>query len=485
VTKGRLAFREGVRYPLSTMKGFAWLGAAALVAAFAVAAACGGSTTSHPAAADAGADASVDAGGDAGNQCKACTTDAQCGSGAICAQLGSAMYCATSCDTSSQCASGATCTPVNDATGAQEGACVPRGGECGETLGDAGAPDAPAMCGTLVGPNVKAGCQCPSGRTCTANGCRYGDYCDTTTSICQPAPIGCGTPGATYDGGAPPTGTVGVDGGALSRLYFGVVGDTRPPDEDDTSGYPTAIITKIFADIQALSPRPSFVVSTGDYQYANPTGTQGAIQVGYYLMARAGYSGLQFPAMGNHECTGLTNSNCGEGNPDGITNNYTTFMQMLLAPIGQTSPYYEMDVDAPDQSWTAKFLFIAANAWTQTQADWLAAAMARATTYTFLVRHESASADTAPGVNPSENIMAMHPYTLSIVGHTHTYQHSAAREIIIGNGGAPLSGGVDYGYGMLSQQSDGTIAVDVIDYTSGLADPSFHFAVNPDGSPAQ
>ncbi len=47
-----------------------------------------------------------------------------------------------------------------------------------------------------------------------------------------------------------------------------------------------------------------------------------------------------------------------------------------------------------------------------------------------------------------------------------------------------MSGGVDYGFGMLSQQADGSIAIDMIDYTSGLADTSFHFALKPDGSPA-
>jgi hypothetical protein len=87
-------------------------------------------------------------------------------------------------------------------------------------------------------------------------------------------------------------------------------------------------------------------------------------------------------------------------------------------------------------------------------------------------------------VTPAEAIMSQHPYTLSIVGHTHDYEHSSAREIIVGNGGAPLSGGVDYGFAMLNQQSDGSIAVDMVDYTSGMADTSFHFAVKPDGSPA-
>ncbi|MGH7294260.1 MAG: hypothetical protein ACRELB_04980, partial [Polyangiaceae bacterium] len=189
-------------------------------------------------------------------------------------------------------------------------------------------------------------------------------------------------------------------------------------------------------------------------------------------------------AMGNHECTGATASNCGSGNADGMTNNYNVFLAKLLAPIQQTSPYYEVDVNATDSSWTAKLLFVAANAWTQDQANWLDGAMSKPTTYTFLVRHESASASTAPGVNPAEIIMAKHPYTLSIVGHTHTYQRSSAREIIVGNGGAPLSGGADYGFGMLSQRADGSIAVDIVDYTSGMADTSFHFAVKPDGSAA-
>jgi hypothetical protein len=472
------------------MKGTAWLWTGIVVAATAVAAACGGATASH-AEADAGSDSSagthVDAGGpaDAGASCKPCTSDSQCGSGSICGELGTAMFCAPTCDTSTQCGSDAVCTPVNNTSGGQSGVCVPRGGECGQAgPGDAGV-DAPSSCGTLVGPTVKAGCPCPSGRMCNANGCNYGNYCDTATSTCTPPPIGCGTPGNTYDGGAPPTGTVGSDGGTVSRLYFGVVGDTRPPNQDDTSGYPTAVITKIFDDVEALSPRPSFIVSTGDYQYSTPTGTQAAIQMGIYLTARAAYSGIAFPTMGNHECTGLTNSNCGQGNPDGLTNNYNAYLQMMLAPIGQTSPYYEIDLTASDQSWTAKLLFLAANAWTQTQANWMDAAMSRATTYTFLFRHEAASADTAPGVNPAENIMQNHPYTLSIVGHTHTYQKSGPREVIIGNGGAPLSGGVDYGYGMVSQQGDGSIAVDMIDYTSGLADSSFHFAVKADGSPAQ
>ena len=437
--------------------------------------ACGGATAGDSSGDDGGTEASS-------VSCSACTTDSDC-SGGICVTLPGGSTCAAACDTSSQCGSGTACTPVNSATsGNQVGACISIGGECGSApLGDGGQP---AMCGTLVGPSVTASCPCPSGKSCQPNGCRYQSYCNTMTNMCQPAPIGCGTPGQAYAPGPAPTGSVGPTGGTVSRLYFAVVGDTRPPDEDETASYPTAIITQIFQDLQALSPSPTFGVSTGDYQYANPTGTQGAAQIDLYLGARANYSGTMFPTMGNHECTGATASNCGTGNSDGLTNNYNSYVSKLLAPIDQTSPYYEIDVGATDGSWTAKFLFVAANAWTQTQADWLQQAMGRSTTYTFLIRHEAASASTAPGVNPAENIMAKLPYTLSIVGHTHAYQHSGPREVIIGNGGAPLSGTGDYGFGMISQQADGTIAVDMIDYTSGLSDSSFHFAVNPDGSAA-
>jgi hypothetical protein len=112
--------------------------------------------------------------------------------------------------------------------------------------------------------------------------------------------------------------------------------------------------------------------------------------------------------------------------------------------------------------------------------------MRKPTTYTIIIRHEPAGTNTTPGVGPSENIMANHPYTLSLVGHVHTYAHTPnAREVTIGNGGAPLGGSTNYGYGMVSQQADGTLAVDMIDYQTGLADPSFHFAVHADGSMAK
>jgi hypothetical protein len=461
--------------------------AGALVAA--ALCACGGTTHEAATGVDKGggvADGGRTEDGSPSASCPPCVTSGDCGGG-VCAQLGGDTYCAPACSAGA-CSADRQCATVSDVSGNQVSVCVPRGGVCSVASSQADAGGVPGeTCGTLVGPDVAAACHCGTGQPCSANGCYGGWWCNTANTRCQAPPTTCGgtsSGGGPYDGGAPPAGSIGPSGGSVSRLYFAIVGDTRPASEDDTAGYPTPVITQIYEHIEALSPRPTFAVSTGDYQFAAPGGTEGATQLDLYLGARAKYSGVLFPTMGNHECTGYTASNCGSGNPDGVTNNYTAYLSKLLAPIHQASPYYEIDVNGSDGSWTAKYLFVAANAWTQTQATWLDMAMARATTYTFVVRHEAASANTAPGVTPSENILRNHPYTLAIVGHTHTYERTGQREVIVGNGGAPLSGSKNYGFGMVSQSADGSVAVDMIDYASGQADGSFHFAVKADGSAA-
>jgi hypothetical protein len=296
----------------------------------------------------------------------------------------------------------------------------------------------------------------------------------------------CGADAGSGSDGQATTGNIGVNGGTASRLHFAIVGDTRPPYPDDTASYPTPIITKIYDQMEAFSPRPLFGVSTGDYMYANPSGDMAGVQLDMYLGAKQHYSGLMFPTMGNHECTGSTDSNCGTGNQDGITNNYTTYISKMLGPLQKTQPYYEIDVDASDGSWTAKFLFVTGNAWTTDEGTWFDGAMARATTYTFVIRHESNSVNTAPGVNPTELTMGKFPLTLSIVGHSHTYDHqTGSREVLVGNGGAPMSGTKSYGFGLVSQRSDGVLDVDMIDYKSGMPVAGFHFAVKPDGSATQ
>ncbi len=456
-------------------------------------------------------------GGDGGvdpKVCPSCVTDTDCSNGDVCAQFGSDIYCAAPCPKGDECGPGTTCTAVTNSAGDQASVCVPDGNACGQAAGpgggsgggstacaplDAGAGD-PNTCGTLVGPTVKASCtSCTGttsgGHTCQANGCYGGWWCDTPTSKCHaPPPAGCGTggggsptpnPNCSFDaGGTPISGTVGANGGSVSNLFFAIVGDTRPPVINDTSGYPSAVIGTIYSHIASLNPMPPFAVSTGDYVFATANGGPSAAQFALYQAARAKYPGTLYPAMGNHECTGAVTSNCGASGIDGTTDNYANFLSKMLEPIGQTNPYYAVTIAAEDKTWNAKFVFVAGNAWDTNQASWLEATLAHPTTYTFVVRHEPSQVTNAPGVRPSEQIMAAHPYTLAIVGHTHTYGKTGARQITVGNGGAPLTGTANYGFGLVLRRADGSVQIDMIDYQSGQADPSFHFALHPDGSPA-
>jgi predicted phosphodiesterase len=271
-----------------------------------------------------------------------------------------------------------------------------------------------------------------------------------------------------------------------------VVGDTRPANEDDPSGYPTAIITKIYQDVEAASPRPAFAIATGDYMFASPSHTPGtqATQMGYYMTARAAYSGVLFPTMGNHECDGATADNCyacgsacsnvGGSCIGGLceTPNFTVFQSNMLAPIHQTLPYYTINVNGTNNAWTAKFVFVACNMWSATQASWLDTQLSSSTTYTFVVRHEGTTATTAPCLSGSgsmnaDTIMSGHPYTLLIAGHTHTYAYySSEKQVINGNGGAPLSGSVDYGY-LVARQQGTSIVFTEYDYQTNAVVSSF------------
>jgi len=281
----------------------------------------------------------------------------------------------------------------------------------------------------------------------------------------------------TGDGG----GSDGGGGSDAGDLRFGIVGDTRPANPGDTAGYPTAIITKIWQDMEAESPRVPFVISTGDYMFAD-TATEVTAQLALYMQARAAYSGIQYPVMGNHECTGATASNCGPG-VDGMTANYTSFISTMLAPIGIAMPYYTENVTAADNSWTAKFVFVACNAWDTTQGTWLTGELAKPTTYTFVVRHEGTNAVNQTQCGASQAIIDANPVTLLIVGHTHTYSHyKSTKEIVVGIGGAPLTSGTNYGYVVVSRNVNGTLTIKVYNYQShGLIDT---FAIQASGAAA-
>jgi hypothetical protein len=279
---------------------------------------------------------------------------------------------------------------------------------------------------------------------------------------------------------APARPGAGPGGGLLDNLSFAVVGDTRPANLDDTASYPTEIVRAIWTAVEAENPKPPFAVTTGDYMFASTGGAEVGPQLDLYLGARASYSGIVYPTMGNHECNGYTNSNCGPGK-DGAPPNYTQFLARMIAPLGEDRVWYAERFAATDGSWTAKFVFTAANAWNATQQNWFELVMSEPTTYTFVIRHEPHYSETAPGVDPSQQIMARHPLTMLITGHTHSYAHVPAyREIIVGTGGAPLSGSINYGYVIITRQPDGTLAETTYDYaTHAVVD---HFIVNADGT---
>jgi hypothetical protein len=329
-----------------------------------------------------------------------------------------------------------------------------------------------------------------SGSTGGSSGSTGGSSSGSTGSSSGSTGSSSGSGGCTTNTG-PISGTIGNTGGSISRLVFAVVGDTRPANEDDIGGYPTSVITKIYQGIEAQSPHPPLAIATGDYMFSSTGSSSTATQqVDLYMQARKAYTGASFPAMGNHECgvgsgcAGSTECNCGPGNSGGATANYNAFMSQMLAPIGQSKPYYSFNVNATDNSWTAKFVITAANAWDSAQQSWLEATMAQKTTYTFVVRHEASDATPPlpPGVAGVDAVIGSYPYTLMINGHAHTYYwyYGTPNKVTIGNGGAPLTSKT-YGYGLFSQRCDGAIVGDMFDYQTGLADSKFHFVLTPDG----
>jgi hypothetical protein len=317
----------------------------------------------------------------------------------------------------------------------------------------------------------------------SSSGSGSGSDCRACTNPDSPDCGGClGGPGTPDPVGQTPAATPDQIAVAEDVLRFGIIGDTRPAVVNDTAAYPSAVITQIFQDLQAENPRPGFAVGTGDYQFSSNGSSTTSPQLDKYLAARANFSNPEYPAMGNHECTGATVSNCGPGTSNGTTSIYTTFLSKILQPLGINNPYYSLLIKPSNNAWSAKVVFVAANAWTSTQATWLDTVLAQPTTYTFIVRHESSQANTAPGVTPSGQIIASHPYTMLIVGHDHTYKRMSQKEVLVGNGGAPLTTGSQYGYGIVAQRSDGSVQFTFYQYKTHAVLDSF--AVNADGSPA-
>jgi hypothetical protein len=78
-------------------------------------------------------------------------------------------------------------------------------------------------------------------------------------------------------------------------------------------------------------------------------------------------------------------------------------------------------------------------------------------------------------VTITDSMLATATYDLLIVGHSHTFDNPTRQEIIVGNGGAPLSGLFDYGYATIEQQSGSGFVVTAYDYQT--AAPVAYFTV--------
>jgi hypothetical protein len=76
-----------------------------------------------------------------------------------------------------------------------------------------------------------------------------------------------------------------------------------------------------------------------------------------------------------------------------------------------------------------------------------------------------------PCVSEMDSLLRSSTYDLFIVGHSHTFSHSG-QQVIIGNGGAPITGGVNYGFATVQQQASGFL-VTQYDYMTAMPVNSF------------
>ncbi len=442
--------------------------------------------------------ATQDGGADLVSSCTPCVSNSDCGS-QTCAQSLSGGYCLAACRTTEDCSRTETCRGFTSFDGTQFNGCVATNGSCEMTTDqDAGAG---ADSGFPHQVGLDAG---DEGAQDAGNGSDHdagNQFVRDAGNQTHQDAGGQGEP----DAGAFTSSITASGGGTESQLFFAVIGDTRPYNGDDTANYPASpplaactpstagavrsttaycgVINKIYEDIQAMNPSPPVVISTGDYQYVTPGTGGAATQLGYYQTARNLYSGVEWPAMGNHECDGYTASNCASGCPSGDrcsgsnTENFLEFQKLFLQPIGETLPYYTRTITATDNSWKAHFIFVAPNYWNSTQQSWLnsqlsAAGASSTSNYVFVIHHEDYSAGNPSSLNTIET--AEQPTeTISIVGHSHTWNHGTAdgssgkvnaKQLLVGNGGVPSTSLQNLGYTTVLRQPNGTLVVTNYDY---------------------
>ncbi len=268
---------------------------------------------------------------------------------------------------------------------------------------------------------------------CTASSaCVVGEVCSFGRCAPPPPPVAPGTP-----------------------FFFGAFGDCLPsPYAQDP---PTPIVTANFR--QLALRQTQFVAMTGDYLYVQPPDHLAALQqLESFRQARELFLGPVYYALGNH---------------DADPENLRAYREVMSREV-----YYAftLNVGPPPGSSTvgaAKFVFVADNAWSADQAAWLEKVLATPSDYTFVFRHHSS--DTA--LNPQAlDIIGRHPLTLLVVGHVHVYQRIADREVITGNGGAPVYNG-PWGYLTIQQRPDGR--VDVTSFDESVNAPVDAFTLDP------
>jgi hypothetical protein len=344
-------------------------------------------------------------------------------------------------------------------------------------------PVAPDAGGVIDRPTPPGGCiptvatgqentdaLCANGLDDDCNG--YADCRDFRCSRLTPAVTVCrvdaGSPGVdvppAMDVLRPPTdvptpmdlpvhaGLVGPTGGTVSRMRFGVFGDVRPPSENNTAMYPTAIVTAVMDGIAGAGAQ--FAVANGDYMFANTASAVGA-QVGLLLSAEDHFGGHIFHSLGNHECNGASASNCPLGNE-------TPNMQAFRARLAPAYPTVYFDWTVRTDLGDAHFIAAAPNAWDGAQQAWLDRALAQPARYTIVIAHEPAGRRDAPGSVLIESAIRARAggVTLRLYGHTHEYQHQSANAIIVGNAGAPLASATGhYGFVVVDQRADGNLVV--------------------------
>ena len=376
--------------------------------------------------------------------CTPCLETSECGPGAACVQYAGNDFCGHLCYAQVHCGPDELCLPTVAEDGTAVSACVPSSGTCGETGCGACDPGSPCdpVAGACVSPDLDGG--------------------DDDPDAGEPDVDAGSTDAGRPDAGPPPG--IGPDGGEVPRFIFAVLGDTRPPASNDTAHYPTARVTRIFDEIQALNPRPQFVVATGDYMFAAPTGNQGPPQMNLYLGARNHFKGPLFGSLGNHECEGGVAGNCAPAAAN--NNNYKAFLDGIIRPLGKTLPYYEVPFQDTNDRWKAKLLIVACNSWNTAQKTWLQTALARRTDYTFVARHEPMGS-TAPCNTDMDALLRASGtrYTMLLVGHVHNYTHTG-KQLVEGVGGAPLTGSANFGFATVEQRLDGGVRVRQYDSTT-------------------